>query len=447
MSLRALLHTQKVFDQLIILRALGLLLKVGLTFFASSTFGLSLERPELMWVLSIEALYLLSQFLFKSHYLGSRALFLGLLFDTLFWIAWLYFSGGATNAFISLLLLPIAVSAVLLPQWAAWRLTFVSTLAYTLMIFFEPERAMAVQGMNMSSHYLGMWFNFVISSLVLTICVAFIAQRHREKEAELSVMREAQLRQEQLLALGMSSAQMAHQLATPLSSLHLLADEVSEALPHQPIVVDEMKAALERCEHILADLRLATESIRQQKQVVFSADELIKRLQQQLLLWLPELTLNIQFDKGVKLDEKINADTCLLPVLIALVENAAHASQQHFDDDLVNPMRHINTKDHHSDRKVEDAQRVDINIHYLAAKQALSIVIRDYGAGIPKSLIEQLGHKMLESTKGMGIALLLSHASLERLGGCLLLSNHAEGGAIAEVQLPILSMSAESKLD
>lgn len=445
MSLRALLQPHKVFDQLFILRALGLILKVGLTFFASSTFGLSLERPELIWVLSIETLYLSSQFLFRnSNNLSSKMLFLGLLFDTLFWIAWLYFSGGATNAFISLLLLPIAVAAVLLPQWAAWRLTFVSTFAYTLMIFFEPERAMEIHGMNMSSHYLGMWFNFVISSLVLTICVVFIAQKNREKEAELSVMREAQLRQEKLLALGMASAQMAHQLATPLSSLHLLADEVSEALPDQPLVINEMKVALERCERILSDLRLATESIRQQKQVIFSIDVLIQRLQAQLLLWLPELTLDIRLDKSIKLDEKINADTCLLPVLIALVENAAHASQQQFKEcvgDNVDEGGHLNAHQN------KEGQRVNITIQSLAQKQVLSIAIRDYGAGIPLSMIEQLGHKMLESTKGMGIALLLSHASLERLGGRLLLSNHVEGGAIAEVQLPILSMSTQGTFD
>ncbi|WP_299004229.1 ATP-binding protein [uncultured Shewanella sp.] len=441
MSVRALLQSHKVFDQLIILRVLGLILKVGLTFFAGNIFGLSLERPELIWVLSIETLYLSSQFLFRnSNSISSNILFFGLLLDTLFWIAWLYFSGGATNAFISLLLLPIAVAAVLLPQWAAWHLTFVSTFAYTLMIFFEPERAMEMHGMNMSSHYLGMWFNFVISSLVLTTCVVFIAQKNRKKEAELSVMREAQLRQEKLLALGIASAQMAHQLATPLSSLHLLADEVSEALPDQPLVINEIKTALGRCESVLADLRLATESIRQQKQVILSINVLIQRLQEQLLLWLPELTLDIRLDESVKLDEKINAGTSLLPVLIALVENAAHASLKQFKECVGNT---LNENEHQN----KGGQRVNINIQHLAQKQFLSIAIRDYGAGIPLSMIEQLGHKMLESTKGMGIALLLSHASLERLGGRLLLSNHVEGGAIAEVQLPILSMSTQARLE
>ncbi|WP_299491499.1 ATP-binding protein [uncultured Shewanella sp.] len=434
--MRPLLHPQKVFDQLIILRTLGLILKVGLTFFASSTFGLSLDRPELIWILSIEALYLLSQLLLrKGGQFRSKTIFMSLLFDTLFWIAWLFFSGGATNAFISLLLLPIAVAAVLLPRWAAWRLTFVSTLAYTLMIFFEPERAMQTQGMNMSSHYWGMWFNFVISSLVLTTSVVFIAQRNREKEAELSVMREAQLRQEKLLALGMASAQMAHQLATPLSSLHLLADEVSDALPNKSMVIDEMKVALGRCENILADLRMATESIRQQKSVIFSVDELITRLQQQLLLWLPQLRLNMALGEEVNLQDNFNADTCLLPVLVALVENAAHASQSKGDDKI---QQTDSVKCLESQGDDEATQCVNLTISFLVKEQVLSIAIRDFGEGIPVTLLAQLGHKILKSHQGMGIALLLSHASIERLGGRLLLSNHPEGGAVAEVQLPIM---------
>ena len=103
-------------------------------------------------------------------------------------------------------------------------------------------------GMDMSSHYLGMWFNFLISSLVLTTSVAYIAKRMRKQDVELSFMREAQLRQEKLLALGTASAQMAHQLATPLASLRLLVDEVVEETPKQETgltpILSEMDSAL-----------------------------------------------------------------------------------------------------------------------------------------------------------------------------------------------------------
>lgn len=150
-------------DQVALLRTLGLLLQMGLTTFAADTFGLSLQMEPLVHVLVLETLYLsLTLVLRKPLFAKESGLFIALGLDTLFWISWLYFSGGATNAFISLLLLPIALAAVTLPIWAPWSLTAISTLAYSLMIFTVPESQMQHHGMDMSSHYLGMWFNFVI---------------------------------------------------------------------------------------------------------------------------------------------------------------------------------------------------------------------------------------------------------------------------------------------
>lgn len=268
-------------DQVALLRTLGLLLQMGLTTFAADTFGLSLQMEPLVHVLVLETLYLsLTLVLRKPLFAKESGLFIALGLDTLFWISWLYFSGGATNAFISLLLLPIALAAVTLPIWAPWSLTAISTLAYSLMIFTVPESQMQHHGMDMSSHYLGMWFNFVISALVMTTSVALITKRMRRQDAQLAFMREGQLRQEQLLALGTASAQMAHQLATPLSTLRLLLDEVKEEGRVVSASVGEMEIALGRCEHTLAELRLATESIRDRRQHPLALNELIDGLKQ-----------------------------------------------------------------------------------------------------------------------------------------------------------------------
>ena len=124
-------------DQLALLRFGALLLKIGLTFFAADTFGLSLTSPVLYWGMSLEALYLGVTFWHRGSIARlDNGFFIVLLIDTLFWISWLYFTGGATNAFISLLLLPIAIAAVVLPQWAPWALALLSTFAYSLMIFY-----------------------------------------------------------------------------------------------------------------------------------------------------------------------------------------------------------------------------------------------------------------------------------------------------------------------
>ncbi|WP_375087923.1 sensor histidine kinase [Shewanella youngdeokensis] len=417
-------------DQLVLLRFSGLLLKIGLTFFAAETFGLSLNSPLLYWSLGVEALYLLFSFrLRESASRNESSLFIALVFDTLFWISWLYLTGGATNAFISLLLLPIAIAAVTLPKWAPWTLTFLSTIAYSLMIFYVQESPMAHHGMDMSSHYLGMWFNFLISSLVLTTSVAYIAQRMRKQDVELSFMREAQLRQEKLLALGTASAQMAHQLATPLASLRLLVDEAAEEAQELGLedssILSEMNGALQRCEKTLHSLRAATEAIREEKQSLQTANELLNTLQQQVLLFMPQVKLELTLLEDDQYESSsILTDASLLPAMMSLVENAASASLDNIGD-----------------------ARVKVSVVIAAQSQRLCISVKDYGIGISKEMRAQVGHQLIESEQGMGMALLLSHASFERLGGQLLLGSVVNGGTVAEVSFPLQLDAALIKAD
>lgn len=401
-------------EQLALLWTMGLVLKLCLTFIFADTFGLSLHSPLLNLTLSIEAIYLVVVIWNRKPLLSSdKRLFIALAIDSCFWISWLYFSGGATNAFISLLLMPIAISAILLPYWAPWILACLSTLAYSVMVFSIPESTMNHHGMDMSSHYLGMWFNFVISSLVLTTTVAYIAKRMRRQDAELAYMREAQLRQEKLLALGTASAQMAHQLATPLASLRLLVDELGDDLPADDPMLSDMNTALGVCEKTLADLRIATESIRESEPQLQAINDLGLDLQQQVTLLMPQVQLSLTApvqSEGLQL----SSDASLLPALLSLIENGARAS--------------FENRGHY---------QVEVTLNYDDVTQQLVVSVKDYGCGIPPALLTQLGHKIVEKPKGMGIALMLSHASFERLGGRLLLSSPPDGGTVAQVELPV----------
>lgn len=400
-------------DQLALLRIMALMLKLCLTFVFADTFGLSLHSPALNLTLILEACYLGFTFWLRKPLLSSEAgLFIALVLDTLLWISWLYFSGGATNAFISLLLLPIAIAAVLLPFWAPWSLALLSNLAYSLMLFATPDSSMSHHGMDMQSHYLGMWVNFIISSLVLTTSVALLAKRMRRQDAQLAFMREAQLRQEKLIALGTASAQMAHRLATPLGSLRLLVEELQEEATNDGPALQEMKSALSVCEATLMALRNATESIRDGAVRTESVEQLVSGLRDQVNLLMPAVKLELQPDKAVaKL--ALTVDASLQPALLALIENGARASQEKIDE-----MR--------------------VTLLVLRQEDELVLSVRDFGAGIPAPLLQQLGHQIVEQPKGMGVALLLSHASLERLGGRLILGSHVDGGAVAQVYLPIV---------
>ena len=65
------------------------------------------------------------------------------------------------------------------------------------------------------------------------------------------------------------------------------------------------------------------------------------------------------------------------------------------------------------------------------------LAIRDFGAGFTQSTLEQLGFSPVSSEQGFGLAVLLSHSSLERLGGSISLTNHQEGGAKVVLTMPL----------
>ena len=406
-------------DQLALLRLMGFALQLLLVLFGAETFGLSLQVQALTWVMLAEGVFL-ALIVWQRHRLTNHelSLFLTLLLDILFWGLWLAFSGGATNAFVTLLLIPIVLAAVTLPLWAPWVLAVAATLVYSLMMKMLPANEMMHHGhgMDMTSHYLGMWLNFVLTALVITTTVAVLIRRIRKQDAQMAYLRESQLRQEQLLALGTASAQMAHQLATPLSSMRLLLEEVQEA--NCPIALAEMDTALSRCEATLNELREATRSIREGELTQSSAGTLAHQLRQKILLLMPATELDWQETlSDDAADYRVKTDMNLVPALMALVENASGASQ-------------------------EQTGKTSVSVALEKVGQELMIKVRDYGAGIDGKLMSQLGSSLISSPRGMGMALLLSHASFERLGASLTLRNHAGGGSVAEVRLPLIGEAA-----
>ena len=61
--------------------------------------------------------------------------FFQLLIDVLALSALLYFSGGSTNPFISLFLLPLTIAAATLPWRYTWIMAVITIACYTLLLF------------------------------------------------------------------------------------------------------------------------------------------------------------------------------------------------------------------------------------------------------------------------------------------------------------------------
>ncbi|PKG62835.1 histidine kinase [Pseudoalteromonas sp. GutCa3] len=367
----------------------------------------------LLIVIAVEAVFqLISLFAYRNV---SRAKPLGMLMqltaDVLFLTVLLSLSGGATNAFVSLLLLPIMIAAVTLREKGLAYIAVLAIAAYSLLLIKMPDHSM--HQMNMSGHFIGMWVNFVLSASVIALVIGAMSRALKERERIIANVREKQLRNEQLVTLDGAAAQITHQLATPIANLQFLFEELLEEQPNNPII-KHMQAPLTQCSTQLNDFRKLSEQLRLKNSQEHTT---VKQLQTQIT---DTLLLQYPYQQIKWITPPIAAtllsDAMLLPAILNLLQNAALANQKQ------------------GQAQLELSWQQD-NLH----SEYVYLLIRDFGPGFSSSQLAELGGQLMPSDQGMGIAVLLSNVTFERLNGSLTLFNHTDGGAVAKVKLAIIN--------
>lgn len=263
-------------DKLLLLRSGSIIIQLATVLGIFFVMDLAIAVMPILLVICAETVFhLLSVLVYRKRHVRQFDLVLQLLADVVFLTLLLSLSGGATNAFVSLLLLPIVIAAVSLPtRWLA-LVSVAAMAAYSVMLLKMPTHSM--HHMDMNNHFIGMWVNFILSALVVTFVVGALARMISEREQAIAKQREEQLRQEQLLALGLASTQVTHQLATPLATLQLLYDELCDNQPTNPVVA-EMSEPLQECSSQLRSFTEFATSIREKTPQEFCVHSLVEQL-------------------------------------------------------------------------------------------------------------------------------------------------------------------------
>ncbi len=419
------LQTNRNLLKLIKLRYLFILLQFLAILLAEFLFEYKLPYLVLKAIVAVElALNMGLYWYYRSNRnIHDFEYFVQILLDVSFLTLLLFFSGGATNPFVSLLLLPVAIAAVTLKRGLLIAVTLLAFAAYTLLLL--SISAMEMHHVDIHQHFVGMWVNFALSAMVVVLIVASLVQAMHKQDRYVSRLREEQLRQEQLVALGTISAQFVHHLATPLGTASLLAEELAEQLEgtnqkhvpgsHGDKANDDsgslmhLRSQLALCSKRLQDFRAMAEEVKQNQQQQMSLLSLFDELKEEIQLNFPDM--QVQYELPDPDRYSIQADTTLLPAILNLVQNAVQASRKHLQE--------------------------RISLSGLIKNNQLLLSIRDYGSGISEDNLLQLGSRLVESDKGLGMGVLLSHATLERFAAELKLYNHSEGGAVAEVAFKV----------
>lgn len=372
---------------------------------------IALPQGPIFTILAITAAFngLAQHRLRQAQTASAGELFTQLLIDIAALCALIFFSGGATNPLVSLLLPPVAIAALTLPVRCVVAIGSIAVAAYSaLMVYYLPlPLPDATRATRL--HLVGMWLTFVVSALIIAGFVVRMTKLIRQRDAELAAAREQALRDERVMAIGTLAAGAAHELGTPLATMALLAGELARDASLSPAAQDDialLRQQLGVCKEIISGLARRAGAERLENPALQPVDRWLDSLRQRWHAIRPQAASHLHID-GSGPAPAIVADPRLEQAVLNLLNNAANASTGSL------------------------ALRLNWD------SREVSIAIADHGPGFPAEVLAQGGQASFPAHPGgSGIGLLLTKSAVEQLGGRLTLSNPAAGGALACITLP-----------
>jgi len=320
----------------------------------------------------------------------------------------LYYSGGSANPFVSYYLVPLTIAAATLSRFYSLLLAGLALAAYNLLIVWSQPLEM-LPGQREKLLIYGMWLSFALAAVLITFFVAAMAAALRRQEELRAKRREEGLRDQQLLAIATQAAGAAHELGTPLATMSVLLKELRHEYPEKALQEDlaMLQEQVSQCKSTLQQLVRAAEIDRREALPEQTASDWLDSALNRWNLMRPEVSYQYQC-LGQGEPPRLSVPTDLNQALLNLLNNAADACPQQLAISLNWDNSHIH------------------------------LCIHDQGSGVSPAIAKQIGQPFVSSkgSKGFGIGLFLSQASIRRAGGSLRLYPHAVAGTVTELKLP-----------
>jgi two-component system sensor histidine kinase RegB len=353
-------------------------------------------------------------------------LFFQLCIDVSALSALLYFTGGATNPFVSFYLPALAVAAAVLPSPYAFGLALYSLACYSALTYLYQPLHIHDHDQATAYHLAGMWVNFVMSAALITWFVTRMSATVRSRDAQLAQAREQQLQDERIVALA------AHEMSTPLATVAVIAGELRiEAGRNNALTMyrDDLAVVEEQiavCKTALDRMGMDVQVRQTDTAAPVSLSDWLRHFVDSWRLRHPAVSIRLTLPQAAPdlLDTAPAQDRQLIgQVVQTLLDNAAQAVAENGKVDVVLSLQ-------------KDA---------VASSTMNSAIIRvaDDGPGIAPELLKRLGYEPVRSsTGGKGIGLMLAFATARQMGGKLTLAaatGTAGRGACATLALPLVS--------
>lgn len=329
-------------------------------------------------------------------------------------------TGGLQNPFVFLFIAPVAVSATILrPALTAMlaALTFACVGAISVLRFPLPWPQQTTLDLP-PLYQMGIAAAVLVGLAFTSVYAWRVAAEEERLNIALSAVQAVLAREQTLSALGGLAAAAAHELGTPLATIHLVAKEMTRAMPPDDPRAEDLQLLVsqsERCRAILGQLSANRER----------GDLMIQRAPIKALL---EEVANSHEGLGAEIVIDAKGDGPLdlrrMPEIVhalgGIVENAVGFAQA----------------------KVELEARWD--------GETIAITVRDDGPGFAPGVLSRLGEPYLTerdvggAAGGLGLGFFISKTLLERTGAKLKMHNRRppDEGAVVSIRWPRSAIEA-----
>jgi two-component system sensor histidine kinase RegB len=347
-----------------------------------------------------------------------------LLFDVCQISGVLYCTGGLSNPFCVLMIVPVTVAFATLPaRWAVAVGILAAILATVLAFYSAPLPWPGPTPFRLPVLYrVGAIIALVMGMAVTGGFAAWTASRASRMELALHVTETVLAREQRVSALGALAAAAAHELGTPLTTISVVAKELARETPEGPLREDAwlLMDEAQRCRGILKRLTDAPEEA-----------EAIQRIS--LEEFLDDVVAPYEGDPVVRVEALVSGPpesmapevwrkTEILHALNSIVENAV------------------------------DFARAEILLSAKFDARFITIEVQDDGPGFASEIIDRLGDPYVTTRPGaegsrtghvgMGLGFFIAKTLLERTGAVVTFRNGRRRGAIVSARWPRMAIEA-----
>ncbi len=355
---------------------------------------------------------LLLQFQVKVNQI-SNSLSLSYLTYDILQLSFLFFlTGGITNPFIFLIIVPAVFSSQYLTIKSSIILVFITVSSIIFLTFYYIKLPHPGElHFHVPDYYLyAIPISILIGLLFLVYFAAQFGEQYRKRKKAFDKIQEIMAKENELLSLGGQAAAAAHSLGTPLSTILLTSKELKKEFRHDKKLNKDL------------DL-LVSQSIR--------CSEILKKL-----------SLNPKIN-----DEFINANLNLNDYILEIVKSFREISKKKFEVNtekftnkiIINKSPEIIYGLRNFIGNANKFTKNKIKILLFNKNKSTFVQIIDDGKGFPKDLInnDKLGEPYIRtvynsdiSTKGLGLGTFIGKTLLEKnLASVKFKNSETTGGA------------------